>query len=202
MKKRSFRQLKKNMTYEEFNEFCKKIANEYANSESNFARSYFCNYYEIGESCFYRVLEYAIITNLVDDKLFKKMMEKSITNQISHKAGAGMTSVAKYNHLYSKRCEYIALSFPENKIKQIAEDFANNPNVSKEDIALKYNISRKVLELMLERSIIDNVVNDEIFEAIRNRSIKNSTPNKKTETEKYFEVLQEKRKNNKGGIDT
>ena len=202
MKKRSFRQLKKNMTYEEFNEFCKKIATEYANSESTFARTYFCNYYEIGESCFYRVLEYAIITNLVDDKLFKKMMEKSIANQISHKAGAGMTSVAKYNHLYSKRCEYITLSLPENKIKQIAEDFANNPNVSKEDIALKYNISRKVLELMLERSIIDNVVDDEIFEAIRNRSIKNSTPNKKTETEKYFEVLQEKRKNNKGGIDT
>ena len=192
MKRRSFTQLKKQMSSQSFNEFCKKVTKEYANSEAHFARSYFCEHYNISQSCFYKILEYATITNLISDKEFEKMRNKAIGNQGFHKGGAGLSSQVKYSEMYIQRCEYIMESYSKEGLKQIAESFANHPNISKKDFAEKYYISTKVLGLLLQKAIVTNVIDDETFEAIKRRSINNSNSDRKV-VENYFKALEEKR---------
>lgn len=197
MKKRSFTQLQKTMSYNEFCKFCKKVTEEYAKSEAQFARTYFCEQYNISASCYYKVLEYAVVTNLVEDAIVTKMMNKAVTNQTLHKEGAGGSSLAKYSRMYEQRCEYIATTFPEDEVKKLAIDFADNTNISKEDFASSYGIARKVLELILERAIENNIVEDKVFEAIKKRSL---SKNSNKAAEDYFVALKKKREANKKGI--
>lgn len=197
MKKRSFSQLKKTMNYNEFCNFCKKITEQYANSEAQFARSYFTENYNISEACYYKILEYAVVTNLVEDVIVSKMMNKAVANQNMHSKGAGGSSIAKYARMYTQRCEYIAAAFSEENVKKLAMDFADNPDISKEDFAASYGVARKVIEIVLERAIENNVVEDKVFEAIEKRSLsKNSSKAAKN----YFSALRKKREANKKGI--
>lgn len=192
MKGRSFTELKKQMSYQSFEEFCKKIAKEYANSEAHFARSYFCEHYNISQSCFYKVLEYAAVTNLISEREFERLKNKATANQGLHKRGAGLSSQIKYSEMYVRRCEYIVESYSTVELKQIAESFASQPNISKKEFAEKYNTSTKVLGLLLQKAIVTNVVDDETFEAIKNRSINNSSSDIEF-VESYFKALEEKR---------
>ena len=197
MKKRSFTELKKSMTFEELNKFCKKVTEEYAKSEAQFARSYFCEHYNISEQCFYKVLEYAVVTNIVEDYIVTKMLNKAIENQNLHSSGAGARSVAKYARMLNQRCAFVAATIPKEEVMIIATDFANNPDISKQDIATANGISRKVLELVLERAIEENMVDDKIFEAIIERSL---SKNNSQDAKDYFLGLKKKREANKKGI--
>jgi len=199
-RKRSFTKLKKTMTYDEFNKLCKKITEEYANTEAQFARSYYCETYNISVSCYYKVLEYAVVTNLVEDVVVTKMMNKAISNQNLHKNGAGGSSIAKYARMYKKRCEHIAMTFPENEVKKFATEYGDNPDISKQDFASSYGVARKVLELLLVRAIEENIADDRTVDAIELRSIKNAKQQNVEMTKEYFAALRQKRKANKEGI--
>lgn len=65
------------------------MTEEYANSEAQFARSYFSEHYNISEKCFYEVIKYAIETNLVEDVVVFKAMEKASKNSEAHSKGSG-----------------------------------------------------------------------------------------------------------------
>lgn len=200
-KKMSFKQLEKSLvTYDKFNKFCKKIAEEYANSEAQFARTYFTQHYNISVKCYYAVLEHAVVTNLVEDTVVIKMMNKSVSNQNLHKNGAGGSSIAKYARMYDQRCKFIANSFTDKEIKRMAIDFGDNPDISKADLAASYGISRKVLELVLIRAIEENIADDKTVDAIERRSINNAKPEKKQITKDCFAALRKKREANKQGI--
>lgn len=193
MRRRSFTQLKKSMSYEQFNKFCKKITEEYATSEAKFARSYYTKQYEISDSCYYKIIEYAIVTNLVNDLIVSKTMNKAINNQKAHSINAGCSTRVKYSKMYTKRCEYIASSYSTEEIKQIAISYANTPGVSKNDLATSYGITRKVFELLLIRAIVENIVENNIVDAMEKRSKQNTTNQDTKEVDKFFEELREKR---------
>lgn len=200
-KKRSFKQLEKSfVTCNEFNKFCKNLTEEYANSEAQFARSYFTENYNISVDCYYKVLEYAVVTNLVEDITVTKMMNKAVSNQNLHQNGAGGSSIAKYARMYTKRCQYIAITFTDKEIKRMALDFGDNPDISKADLAASYGIARKVLELLLVRAIEENIVDDKTVDAIERRSIKNAKPENVQMTKDYFAALRKKREANQKGI--
>ena len=199
-KKRSFTQIKKTMQLSEFEAFCKKLTEEYANSDAQFSRSYFCNRYNISESCYYKVMEFAVVMDLVSDSIVSKMLNKSMANQNLHLAGAGGSSIAKYARMYSARCEYIALSFIDDEVRKIAKDFVDNPDIPKQEIATMHGISKKVLDLLLVRGIEQCIVDDETVNKIEERSIKNSHPSNVQRTKEYFEALREKRKAYKIGV--
>lgn len=199
-KKRSFTRLKKNMSCEEFNKFCKKLTEQYAKSAPQFARSYFTEHYNISADCYYKVLEYAVVTNLVEDLTVSKMMNKAIKNQNLHNSSAGASSVEKYAKMYNQRCKYIANTFTDSEIRKIAIDFADNPDLSKADIATSYGITRKVFELILIRAIEENIVEDRIVDAMELRSIKKSKVQNVEMSKEYFSDLRKKRELNKQGI--
>ena len=199
-KKRSFTKLKKSMTIDEFNRFCKKITKEYAESEAQFARTYFTEHYNISVDCYYKVLEYAVVTNLVEDIVVSKMMNKAIKNQTIHNESAGASSVLKYSRMYTQRCKYIAITFSKKEIEKIAIDFGDNPDISKGDLAAAYGISRKVLELLLVKAIEESIADDRTVNSIELRSISNAKQEDVKMTKEYFAALRKKREANKQGI--
>lgn len=194
MKKRSFMQLRKGMDEEHLADFCKKVATEYAKSEAQFARTYFTNANDITVSCFDKVMEYAIVENLVEEVIVIKMMNKAIANQKLHGSNDGITTRAKYARMYAKRCENIAKTFAKEEIRNIATDFAKSPSMTKRDFAASCGIARKVLELLLERAITENIVEDTIVDAIETRSLMR---NPGEDTKAYFASLRTKRETNK-----
>ena len=134
-KKRTYTELKKQMTVEQFELFCKKLATRYANSEKQFSCSYFVKTENITKSCFYRILGEAIIRNLVSEEIVRKMEEKSLFNQKQHVQKAGITTLKHYGELRIKRDEKIISQYTEEDIKKLAEYFAQNPEKTKEEIA-------------------------------------------------------------------
>ena len=197
---RNWTTLKKSRTEEELNEFCKRLALKYANSEHGYARSYFSEKYQITNSCYYKALEYAVVKNLVDDVTFAKMMNKSVANQNGHYKGAGKTSLSKYNRLYNERCKYIAYSLPEDKVRDIASDFTEKDGdkyiFSKYDLANCYEIAVRTEEFILLRAIVDNIIDDKMFTLIEKRSKSYAKADKKEMVEKFFEGLHKKREDN------
>lgn len=200
MKKRNFTQLKKTMTLEELNDFCKKITEEYVTFEPQYARSYFCERYQITESCFYKILEYAVVRNLVEDVIVAKMMEKAIANQNLHKNGAGASSVKKYARMYTERYKYIAETMPMEEVRNLARDFGDNPDITKVEFASAYGVHQRVIGYCLNRAIIEKIADDRIVDAIERRSINNAKAENVQTTKEFFNKLRKKRKESQKGI--
>lgn len=199
-RKRSFSQLKQQKKFKEFCSFCKKVTEEYANSEARFSGSYFTEHYNISRRCFSEVIKYAIETNLVEDEIVFKAMEKSAKNSESHSKGSGGRSRANYEKMYARKCQYIAMLVSKKEIEKAVIDFADNPDISKNDIATAYGWNRKTFEILLVKAIEENIADDRTVEAIETRSINNADVEKREYTKDYFTGLKKKREANKKGV--
>lgn len=189
-KKRSFKQIREK---KDFFDFCKKIAEEYASLEDEFARTYFTEKYNISINCFYHILEEAVILNMISDNTIFKMEEKAVRNQKCSYAKAMISSRKHYDKLWKKRKEYLD-SFTEEDIKNIATKFAYYTDISKKSFAIIEGISQRTLEIILQRAILEVIINDEIFFKIRERSLCNASNEEEREkSEIYFEYLLTKR---------
>lgn len=177
-KGRSFTQIKKSMSAKEFKSFCIPIAEKYANSNEEFARSYFMKKYDISASCFYKILETTIIYNWVSDETVKKMETKALRNQKAHAAEAGLSTRKHYAEMRQKRQEYILSLYTEEEIENLAENFAYSP-LSKKEFSEAEGISVGILDKLLKKAIVELIVDDIIFNAIRQRSLENTSENQK-----------------------
>lgn len=184
-KGRSFTQIKKSMSAEEFKSFCIQIAEKYANSNGEFARSYFMKEYGISASCFYKILETAIVCNWVSDETVKKMEAKALLNQKAHIAEAGLSTRKHYAKMRQKRQEYILSFYTEKEIENLAVNFAYSP-LSKKEFSETEGISVGMLDKLLKKAIVELIVDDIIFDAIRHRSLENTSENQKERTEDFF----------------
>ena len=196
-KKRSFTELKKTMSSLELEKFCNKIATEYATSEGAFSRSYFVKEYEISASCFYKILSTAVVNSLVTLELVFKMEEKACKNQKAHAEEAGHSSRIHYAKLRQKRKEHtekMIANYSDEEIKVIAKKFGSSPEISKQKLAKELKIPVAVFDRLLEKAIIQSIIDDNIFEKIKIRSMKNLDGEKKRKAQKYFCELEEKRK--------
>ena len=192
--KRTYSYLKKHMSLTEFENFCKRIASLYAKSENQFSSSYFVENDNITKSCFYKVLEEAVVRNLVSDEVVNMMEKKAIFNQNANAKSAGATTLNHYARLRKKREKFIMSIFTDDKIKELAEYFAQNPEDSKKDIAIKYGITNRKLDEFLQYAFINNIADDETCKLIEVRSLaKNSDDRAK----QFFTQLWEKRISNK-----
>lgn len=191
MENLNFTQIKKRMDMDitEINKFCKKVAIEYANSSYLFTRSYFCKTYNITESCFYKVLRRAVEEDLVDDETVQRMMNKAIGKQQKYAKGAGSNTVMKYADMKAKRHIVQATNY--------AIEFANNPDISKKQIAEKHGVTVKKLDQLLAKAIFENHVDDSVVDAIEERSIRNAKQGQEELTRSFFEGLRKKRESYK-----
>ena len=173
----TFTQLKKNMDMdmEQVNSFCKKVAEEYANSSSQFSRSYFCKYYNLTQSCYYKVLKQAVEEDLINDAAVQRMINKSIGNQKMHAKDAGSSTMVKYANMKAKRHVVQA--------RKYATEFAYNPDISKMDLAASHGVTLKHFDELLVIAVERNIVDDNVVDAMEMRSIMNAKPGKAKITE-------------------
>lgn len=195
--KRNFTKLRNSMPFTEFDKFCKKVTTQYADSEPQYARTHFCKSYEITVSCFYKVLEYAVVQNLVDDETVRKMMQKAMQNQNLHKNGAGSSSVIKYARMYTKRYKYIAETMSVEEVRTLAIDFGDNPDITKAEFASAYGVSTKVIDYCLKRAIIEKIADDRTVDAIEKRSINNAKAGNVQRTKEFYFTLRKMREDSK-----
>ena len=172
-KRSSFKALKKSKSSEEFYGFCKTLAEEYAGSDYEFARKHFCQKYEITQNCYYKVLEEAVVKDLIDDMTIMCIMRKSSHNQDLYFEGSGGISMAKYIRLYDERCRYIANILPTETLEEIAKDFASGKKKTGIYwLSVKYEIPQKAIEYALYTAIGESVLDQETEQKVSDRLLK------------------------------
>ena len=88
----------------------------------------------------------------------------------------------------AKLYEYFLSNFSEEKIKEIAETFARS-TLSKQEIAKNFEIDSVTLDLALKKAIVENIISDEDFEKIRNRSISGLEKEKLQKANEIFDEM-------------
>ena len=197
MSRRSFSSLKKTLTLEEFEAFCKKITEEYAETGFDYARKFFCERYNITSPCYYRVMEYAVVNNLVEDLTITEIMQKSAFNQNLYYDGSGGTSLAKYNRLYDERCKNIAMEMNSEYVKNLVDEFIMNKRLTKYRLSCKYEIHTKTLDYVFEKAIEENLIDDDTKNALEDKLLSKEKGIKKEELKDRFTLLESKRERNK-----
>lgn len=169
------------------------IAFDYTQSAANIARSSLMNKYDISESTYYTLLDMAITHHLINDEMVRKILEKKKANQKSF-GNKGYDTQSRHNLLLEQRGSYSA--FTKKDIKHIAKYFANHPDLTKEEISKIYGFYRtQALDRVLLRACMELIITDSVFEEMRNRST--STSHDREKTEKFFEMLTQKRNEEK-----
>lgn len=191
-KKRSFTKLKNSKNLKEFEGFCRRIATQYAKSNGEYSGSFFMKTENISRDCFYKILDEAVIRNLVSDELVDKMEMKAIANQRNHAENAGESSKKHYAMLRKKRNEYIICLYSDIEIKVLAEDFAESTKETKEDFAKRYDISISVLDVLLKKAFTQNIADDNTCKKIQERSLAKDSSKR---TQEFFEQLWQRRRN-------
>ncbi len=133
MGKRTFTQLKKSMTLRQFNLFCRDIANEYAFSGLFLARTHFTTTYNITESCYQKIKDYAVTHYLISDYGVDLMESKSVGNQARSARVEGWSSNKHYAKLREERKKFVFeiaeeyIEHPEMTLGQLIESRGRNP---------------------------------------------------------------------------
>ncbi len=199
MRARTYSYLEKTMNEQELDKFACDIATSYATSEGQYSRRYYTKIYNITSDCFYKLLERAIVRDLVLDEIVDKMRQKAYKNSNTksmEKSGKNtVTSHIHYAKMIGERKWFKFLrDFPKNEKIEITTYFAEHFETSKSECAKKFNISNVSLDKIIENTLIENYVDDEIFSKIRTRSL-GKEPTKIAIN--YFATLKRKRNKRK-----
>lgn len=195
---RTFRRLKLELSERALGELAIEIADAYVNDFNSKAEV--AKEFEINQKAVTDLMDYAIIHYLVSDDMVDRMERKSIQNQSRYSPdGSAESTFLHYQDLRKKRMELIIFKLSDNKIKEIADYFANNPKETKEKIAERYGLSKKVIDVVLKKAITESLCDDETSEKIKERSLRNCEPGEYQRTVNFFDNLQERREFNKNG---
>ena len=137
------------------------IAHQYAYSEHQYARSHFCKTFSLkSEYVFYRILEFAIITKLVDEQTQDLIFLKLACNNCKHGGSDGLRrsmehrdKILKLQHEYSVFFENYILSFSESDIFQICKEFGRD-KLSVLEIAKMHETTSRVIQILLKKGLM------------------------------------------------
>lgn len=145
----------------------REIAEDYANSGPDFARSYFSKKYEISKHVFYRARDFAVICMLVDTRTQERIFEKAKFNSKQHNIKkSAAKSIAHSAYLMKKRAEFFN-SFTQNDIEDICRKYAEGVELSK--IAHAYDTGISAVKFLLKKGLLLGYVDEPTYAAIRLR---------------------------------
>ena len=192
MKRKNYSELEKTRNRRQMRAFVREVAEFYANTDNGISKPYITNYYQITDSCYYKILEYAVIWGVVDDVIVKRMEEKTSYNAQLH-SGTSYRTENKYSELRKLRREYAEFPFTKKEAKEITHLFVEE-KISKEDLARKFCTTRSKIDKAIYVSIELNWVKDEIYNKIKESSLKADSSEK---TVNFFKELDYLRVSNK-----
>ena len=146
------------------NEDITKMVTEYANSELDFASSYFSEKYNISKNIFYKARDYAVICCLIDEDICKKVKRKTIENYKTNNPKQTTNGpVMHFSELRVQRQEFLN-TFSDNDIRDIAYKYAEG--ISLKNISFIYDIGEYGIKLLLRKGIIMLIVDKRTTEVI------------------------------------
>ncbi|MBP3255263.1 MAG: hypothetical protein J6M60_02080 [Clostridia bacterium] len=179
----------------EYNNLAKKVTLLYANSRNEYSQKEIGEELNITTSAVRKLMDYAIITDLVTLKEAEKVLNKSILNQQKEHSNAGGSSIKYHKKLIKKRFQYIANSYEPIAIMEVIDDVLYRADGFKQTMK-RFNIeSEWVLRYLLQRAIVENICSDKETDELVRRSFKN---NQSEQARKFFlKLVQERIKNKK-----
>lgn len=194
-KARTFKQLEKEKSFEEFNRFAKAVTEAYANSTTEYSQTSAAMDNHVTKKAFRKLMDYAIVTALVSIETAENVLNKAKYNQQRKTQEAGANSIIHHKELMKKRVDYLVGGYLDAEINRIATDIADNHLYSIGHFCKKYDIESEILaKRLLERAIVENIVSDDIMEKLIERSLK---ANNNAHVQNYFQNLRNQRENNK-----
>lgn len=191
-KKRTFKQLQEEKSLQELNEFSKEITEHYANTPVENSQRAVADNNNITLRALRDLMDMAIKTALVSYETANKSYQKCMENQKRKEESAGRTSYQHHQKLLKQRTEFLVMGYARSEIKKIAEDIANHPRESLTNFQGKYQMeTSNLLKQLLQRSIVENIVDDETVEKLRKRSLIGSNSQS---VNQYFDFLLKKRR--------
>lgn len=191
---RTFKQLEKEKSLRDLNDFAKKVTESYALSIPEYSLKNLAADNNLTLKGARDLMDYAIVTAQVSKEIATKVLEKTIRNQQRKVKNAGGSSIQHHKRLIRLRDKYLADNCARVKIMEVAKEIATS-NKSISSITRKHNLeSEGVTKWLLERAIAENIATDKETEAIIARSLKvNNTESAKM----YFQELRKRRKESK-----
>jgi len=135
------------------------IATEYAYSHPEYARTFYSKANGISEHVFYKILEFAIITRLVDEETQGRIFSKLCFNNLKH--GSTKENVErsrkKREQVLCLQKEYLEYfnshldSFSNDEIIKICKEFSEG--ISMQEIARNHTTSVRVIRYLLDRGM-------------------------------------------------
>lgn len=172
----------------------REIATVYATTELACNYSYFEKEYEISETTFYNILKKAIIESIVDDEIAKQIGRKTEKNSAKKAGkGAGIRSRRHQEDLLLKRK---AFKMKKSEAIKIAIRYSKS-NFNKKQFCLVNIITIKLFDDALVRAITENWVDDECYERIKSKALKNH--NNSSKACELFQKLDNIREEHKQG---
>jgi len=120
------------------------MAEEYADTSEELAVSYFTEMYDITESCYQKIKDYAVVHYLVSNLTVTAMKSKAMSNQEAHCAHAGESTNKHYAQLFAERGKYV---------QSVALEYAEHTDIPLEQLLEKHGRSRKEYWIMLKEAM-------------------------------------------------
>ena len=175
---------------DEFNSLAKKVTNNYVSSLPEYSQDQLAKDFGLSTSCVRKLMDHAIVEGLVSKEIAVYVMKKSVMNQQRKHAEAGASSIRHHNELMKKREENVANRYTSFDISVIVNEIAFW-NIDFKVAIRNFNLeSERVLKLILQRAIAENICSDEEADILIERGL---NKNMSRETVKYFRELIEKR---------
>lgn len=160
------------------------LAVRYANSDTEFSHSYYEKEFGVSKETFYNALKKAVVENIVDNATVKKMAKKAAYNSFC-KAGTGgrKRSERYYEHLIQKRKIYM---LPKKETVDLTTKYSESA-LTKEEFCMKNYITTSLFDRTLVKATADCWVSDEVFAALREKSLRKSN---KPQVIAFWETLE------------
>lgn len=140
------------------------MVTEYANSDLEFARTFFKEKYNISEHVFYKARDYAVIFCLVGSSTCNKLRIKSAQNYSrNNDSNSARGSLAHFDELIKERQNFLN-SFSANDIRHIANKYVES--VSVQDIAIAYDTGEFAIKRLLKKGIEKLILDAEVVKQL------------------------------------
>lgn len=144
------------------------IASLYASTSPEYSSEYFSREYETSRDTFYRLLEKAVIENIVNDDTVSRMEMKAIYNADAKVGDMGIARTKRhYMQLRTKRKEY---QLPQKYAIEITTQYANS-GYSKKQFCLINFMTNALLCRTIRQAVVKNWVSDDVVEKLVSKSL-------------------------------
>lgn len=166
-----------------------KIVSEYANSDYEFARSFFSEKYGISENTFYKCRDLAVICHLVNRDICEKLREKTGANYAVYSdKNSASGSYKHFADLIRRRNVFLTL-FTTEEITQICRKYSEG--IKFDIISLEYEVCVESIKQLLKKAIVDVIVPASLVDEMKERAKKEG---KNISAFKNFEEQRDKKK--------